>query len=61
MYDKRYSQKAIKRIRNQASITMFICMLLLTIGVAKVAYATGYHEGYYAKTIVAPARQQTSR
>jgi len=59
MYDKRYSNEAIKRIRNQAFITMFICMLLLAIGVGKVAYATGYNDGYYSRTM-SPANVKTS-
>ncbi len=46
MYDKRYSNKEIKRIRQWASGSMFFVMFLLCIGVAKAAYWVGHQDGY---------------
>lgn len=46
MYDKRYSNAEIKRIRQWASTSMFFVMLLLCIGVGKVAYWIGHQNGY---------------
>ena len=46
MYDKRYSNKQIKRIRQWASGSMFFVMILLCVGVGKVAYWIGHQNGY---------------
>jgi hypothetical protein len=46
MYDKRYSNQQINRIRQWASASMFFVMLLLCIGVGKVAYWIGHQNGY---------------
>ena len=46
MYDKRYSNQQIKRIRQGSSASMFFVMLLLCVGVGKVAYWMGHQNGY---------------
>lgn len=60
MYDKRYTPAQIKTERWWAGFNMFVVMALLCWGVGKVAYHSGYDDGYHAGRFLTPAAQQSS-
>jgi len=60
MYDKRYTPEQIKRERWWAGFNMFVIMALLCWGVGKVAYISGYDQGYHEGRFLVPATEKTS-
>lgn len=60
MYEKRYTPKQIKRERWWAGFNMFVIMALLCWGVGKVAYISGYDQGYHEGRFLVPASERTS-